>query len=94
MEKVVSKPAFDRFIPHYFTKWQRKSLDSFEFKSTLLEFFKPDKTASKALEEVDWDLWFYSPGLPLKPTFDTSMVDKCYALADKWESSNEVCELF
>jgi hypothetical protein len=92
LEKVVGKTAFDKFIPHYFTTWQKKSLDSYEFKSTLLEFFESDKDASKALGEVDWDSWFYKPGLPPKPKFDTSMVDKCYALADKWESQ-KVCEL-
>lgn len=82
----MGKDSFDKFIPHYFKTWLRKSLDSFEFKATLLDFFKSDATASKALESVDWDSWFYKPGLPPKPDFDTSMVDKCYALADKWES--------
>jgi leukotriene-A4 hydrolase len=82
----VGKSSFDKFIPHYFTTWLRKSLDSYEFKATLLDFFKSDAAASKALESVDWDSWFYKPGLPPKPDFDTSMVDKCYALAKKWES--------
>lgn len=86
LEKLVGISTFDKFIPHYFTKWSRKSLDSFEFKATLLDFFASDKEASEALACVDWDTWFYSPGLPPKPQFDTSMVDKCYALADKWES--------
>jgi leukotriene-A4 hydrolase len=90
LEKLLTKPAFDRFIPHYFTTWQKKSLDSYEFKSTLLSFFASDATASKALAEVDWDTWFYKPGLPPKPKFDTSMVDKCYALAEKWEAASEV----
>jgi leukotriene-A4 hydrolase len=86
LEKVVGKSDFDKFIPHYFKTWQKKSLDSYEFKVTLLDFFAFDKTISKALAGVDWDSWFYKPGLPPKPKFDTSMVDKCYALADKWES--------
>ena len=81
---MVGKENFDKFIPHYFTTWQKKSLDSYEFKSTFLEFFASDETASKALAEVDWESWFYKPGLPPMPKFDTSMVDKCYALADKW----------
>jgi len=89
LEKLLGKSSFDKFIPHYFTTWQRKSLDSYEFKATLLDFFASDKTASKALGGVDWDSWFYKPGLPPKPTFDTSMVDKCYALADIWESSRD-----
>jgi leukotriene-A4 hydrolase len=83
---LIGKEQFDRFIPHYFTKWARKSLDSYEFKATLLDFFAPDKEVSKALETIDWDTWFYKTGMPPKPDFDTSMADVCYALAEKWES--------
>lgn len=88
IEKLVGKDAFDRFIPYYFTKWQRKSLSSDEFKETLLEFFASDKESASALSAVDWDSWFYKPGLPPKPDFDTSMVDECYALAEKWADKN------
>jgi leukotriene-A4 hydrolase len=94
LEKLVGKPSFDKFIPHYFTTWARKSLDSYDFKATLLGFYAEggkgaDKDASKKLESVNWDTWFYKPGMPPKPKFDTSMVDKCYELATQWES--EVC---
>jgi len=88
LEKLVGKPKWDKFIPHYFTTWIRKSLDSYEFKATLLDFFASDTEAAKALESVDWDGWFYKPGLPPKPDFDTSMVDKCYGLAKKWEDKD------
>ena len=37
---------------------------------------------------MDFDSWFYKPGLPPKPEFDTSMVDVCYDLASKWENSH------
>lgn len=86
LEKLVGIKKWDQFIPHYFTTWQKKSVDSFEFKKTLLDFFEKDAEAKKALEMVDWDSWFYKPGMPPKPDFDTSMVDKCYELAKKWES--------
>lgn len=88
LEKLVGQPTFDKFIPHYFKTWSRKSLDSYDFKATLLDFFSSDKETSTKLESVDWNAWFYKPGLPPKPKFDTSMVDKCYALADKWESED------
>ncbi|KAA8569126.1 hypothetical protein EYC84_000796 [Monilinia fructicola] len=88
LERLVGKSTWDKFIPHYFTTWKRKSLDSFEFKATLLDFFASDKAASQALESVDWDSWFYKPGLPPRPEFDTSLVDKCYDLAKKWESQD------
>ena len=35
---------------------------------------------------LDWDAWFYTPGFPPKPDFDTSLADVCYALATKWAS--------
>ena len=88
LEKLVGKDKWDRFIPHYFTTFREKSLDSYDFKATLLDFFSEDGTASKQLQEVDWDSWFYKPGFPEKPKFDTSMVDECYALAEKWEALN------
>lgn len=70
----------------YFRKFEQKSLTSFDFKDTLLEFFAPDTEASAALATVDWDEKFYAPGLPPKPDFDTTLVDVCYALAQCWES--------
>lgn len=38
---------------------------------------------------LDWDTWFYSPGLPPKPRFDTSLADVVYELAKKWQSLSE-----
>lgn len=73
----------------YFTTFAQKSLDSYEFKATLLDFFAKDKAATDKLASVDWDTWFYKPGYPPKPDFDTSMVDVCYSLADKWEQLNK-----
>ncbi|KAH8591232.1 leukotriene A-4 hydrolase [Bisporella sp. PMI_857] len=88
LEKLVGKSSWDKFIPHYFKTWLKKSLDSYEFKTTLLDFFASDKAASAALAKVDWDTWFYKPGLPPKPEFDTSLVDTCYALAKAWEDKD------
>lgn len=85
IEKLIGQEAFDRFIPHYFERWSGKSLDSYDFKTTLLEFFEGDKDVSKKLGEIDWDTWFYTPGFPPKPEFDTSLVDEVYSLAEKWE---------
>ncbi|KAL4962657.1 bifunctional aminopeptidase/epoxide hydrolase [Aspergillus stella-maris] len=89
LENLVGKEKFDRFIPHYFTTFKEKSVDSYEFKSTLLNFFKSDAEASQHLQELDWDAWFYKPGLPPKPDFDTSLADVVYELANKWKSLPE-----
>ncbi|KAK3115022.1 Leucyl aminopeptidase yscIV [Teratosphaeriaceae sp. CCFEE 6253] len=84
LEKLLGIETWNKFIPHYFTTFQRKSVDSYEFKATLLDFFASDAGAAKKLAQVDWDKWFYAPGLPPKPDFDTTLADRCYELADRW----------
>lgn len=86
LEAQITRDKWNQYIPHYFTTFARRSLDSYDFKANLLSFFASDPSASKALNDVDWDSWFYSPGLPPKPDFDTSLVDVCYDLASKWET--------
>jgi leukotriene-A4 hydrolase len=85
IERLITRKNFDTFIPHYFTKWKGRSLDSYDFKSTLLEFFAKDSEVSAKLGKIDWDTWFYKPGLPPKPDFNTKLVDAVNNLADKWE---------
>lgn len=87
LEKLVGLESFDKFIPHYFKTWSKKSLDSFEFKETFINFFEGlgDEGIKNKIATIDWDEWFYKPGLPPKPDFDTSRVDVCYRLADNWK---------
>jgi len=85
LEKLLGIEKWDKFIPHYFTEYKKRSVDSYEFKATLLSFFSEDSEASKKLNDLDWDTWFYKPGFPPKPDFDTTLADQCYELADKWE---------
>ena len=63
-----------------------KSLDSYDFKSCVLEFFASDHAAKQQLETLDWDSWFYGTGLPPKPHYNTALADVCYNLASQWES--------
>ena len=83
LESQVGKDKWNKFILHYFNTFARRSLDSYDFKANLLAFFESDSAVSGALNKVDWDAWFYKPGLPPKPKFETSLVDVCYALASK-----------
>ncbi|OJD17966.1 leukotriene A-4 hydrolase [Emergomyces pasteurianus Ep9510] len=89
LENLIGKDKFDLFIPHYFTKYKELSIDSYEFKSSIIEFFSSDSEAQALLTSLDWDKWFYSPGLPPKPHFDTSLVDIVYDLAQKWRTASE-----
>ena len=85
LEGIVGRQKWNKYIPHYFTTFARKSLGSVEFKADLLSFFASDAQVSSALDAVDWKTWLYSPGLPPKPKFDTSLADVCYDLAFKWQ---------
>lgn len=79
---VGGKEAFDPFIPHYFKTYRYKSLDTYQFLDTLYAFFADKKDV---LDTIDWEAWLYKPGMPpVKPQFDTTLVDQCYSLADKW----------
>ncbi|RMZ91468.1 hypothetical protein DV736_g1304, partial [Chaetothyriales sp. CBS 134916] len=87
IETLIGQDLFDNFIPHYFTLWRGKSLDSYDFKATLLSFFSGNAEAHKKLESIDWHTWFYSPGYPpFTPDFSNPLVDAPLTLADKWET--------
>lgn len=81
LENVVGRDSFDKFIPFYFNKFSKISLDTYQFLDCLYEFFADKKDL---LDSVDWKTWLFTPGLPPKPDFDTSMVDACYELGDRW----------
>jgi leukotriene-A4 hydrolase len=82
-------PSLTKRCWQYFTKFSKLSLDSYEFKSAVFDFFSSDPEATDLLNALDWDRWFYEPGLPPKPDFDTSLVDVVYELAQKWHTSSE-----
>ena len=89
LESQVGREKWNLYIPHYFTTFARRSLTSNEFKENLLSFFAADVMASAALEAVDWHQWFYAPGMPPKPSFDTSLAKDCYVLASKWQYAED-----
>jgi len=86
LDNLIGREKWDKFIPHYFTTYKYKSLDSYDFKATLLDFFSSDKEVSKKLQVLDWDKWFYAPGYPPKPKYDDTMAKKCYDLATRWQN--------
>ena len=86
IEQLIGQQHFDKFIPHYFTVWKGKSLDSYDFKATLLSFFSTQPEIYRKLEAIDWDTWFYKPGYPpYKPDYSTPLVEEPLELARQWE---------
>ncbi|UKZ62047.1 uncharacterized protein TrAtP1_003306 [Trichoderma atroviride] len=90
LDRLVGRENFNKFIPHYFTKWAGKSLDSFEFRDTFVDFFNGlgDEDIKKKVATIDWEGKLYTPGLPPKPEFDMTLAGQCYELAAKWENDS------
>jgi len=85
LENLVGGPQeFDPFIKHYFTKFAKQSLDTFQFLDTLFEFYHDKRDL---LETVDWEKWLFTPGMPPLQKFDTTLADNVYILAKKWVSA-------
>ncbi|KAF2019363.1 putative leukotriene A-4 hydrolase like protein [Aaosphaeria arxii CBS 175.79] len=93
-ELLLGKAKWDKFIPHYFETFKFKSVDSYDFKSCLIDFFASDAEAKKKLDDFDWDKLFYAPGYPQKPEFDDTLVKTCYELSDKWQARIEKGDKF
>jgi leukotriene-A4 hydrolase len=71
---------FEKFLFAYFTEFRFKSLTSDDFKQFFLKYFHD----CKRLNEIDWELWFKKPGMPLKNEFDTTIATKSVKLAKLW----------
>ncbi|BFZ64160.1 Leucyl aminopeptidase yscIV [Saitoella coloradoensis] len=93
IEKSIGMELMDEFTKAYFAEYRLKTIDSFTFRSFLESWVKTnggEEVSQKLAKEVDWDDWFYAEGLPkVDPNFDTTLAEKCYALAKKWEEADD-----
>lgn len=44
----------------YLDRFQRQSIDTYQFKEYLLDYFKDNKDIST----IDWDTWLFKNGMP------------------------------
>jgi len=58
-----------------------ESIHSDDFKTFFLDYF----SKVEAVKSIDWNSWFYNPGMPpYKPKFDDSLAVGCRRLANQW----------
>lgn len=74
LENLVGGPSeFEPFLRKYFEHFKFKTLNSKDFKAFFENFF-----ANKDITKIDWDTWFYSPGMPpIIPAYNTKLLDSC-----------------
>ncbi|KAJ6459517.1 peptidase family M1-domain-containing protein [Mycena sanguinolenta] len=86
--------GLDVFLPYvknYVQTFIGKSITTEQWKAHLYDFFSknggPEKI--KLLDGVDWNAWFYGEGLelPVKMTYDETLAQASYALADRWDAA-------
>ncbi|KAK2495177.1 hypothetical protein MC885_002352 [Smutsia gigantea] len=79
--------VFLGFLKAYVEKFSYKSITTDDWKNFLYSHFK-DKV--DILNQVDWNAWLYSPGLPpVELNYDMTLTNACIALSQKWITAKE-----
>ncbi|KAK2102389.1 Leukotriene A-4 hydrolase [Saguinus oedipus] len=88
LEQLLGGPeVFLGFLKAYVEKFSYKSITTDDWKDFLYSHFK-DKV--DVLNQVDWNAWLYSPGLPpIKPNYDMTLTNACIALSQRWITAKE-----
>ncbi|XP_045409150.1 leukotriene A-4 hydrolase isoform X2 [Lemur catta] len=88
LEQLLGGPeVFLGFLKAYVEKFSYKSVTTDDWKDFLYSHFK-DKV--DILNQVDWNAWLYSPGLPpIKPNYDMTLTNACIALSQRWITAKE-----
>jgi len=62
-----------RFAKYYFSTFMYKSVNAALVKDHILQYFREtERVSEELLNQIDWNDWFYSPGLPkFDVSFDT-----------------------
>ena len=81
LERRVGKKEFEAFFQVYVKEYASKTLTSEEFKEFFLKHFQ----GNEAINDIDWESWFYKPGMPPEePNFDRTLAEASEKLADAW----------
>ncbi|XP_051911023.1 leukotriene A-4 hydrolase isoform X2 [Hippocampus zosterae] len=88
LESLLGGPeVFMGFVKSYIQMFAYRSVTTAQWKDFLFAYFK-DKV--DVLQQVDWDAWMFTPGMPpVKPAYDTALADACIALCRRWIQATE-----
>ncbi|CEG36882.1 leukotriene a-4 hydrolase aminopeptidase [Plasmopara halstedii] len=77
---VGGHDEFDKFAKAYIQEFKLKTITSNEFRA----FFETYFAQHEAIKKIDWDAWFYSPGMPpVANKFDTTLTSQATTLGEQ-----------
>ncbi|CAK4666458.1 hypothetical protein AeMF1_000148 [Aphanomyces euteiches] len=82
LSTVVGDDAFEAFAQAYVARFKYQTVTSAQFQDFFIAHFTPTK--ADEIAAIDWPRWFFAPGMPPKPDFDTTLIQASKALANKW----------
>ncbi|PSC70392.1 Leukotriene A-4 hydrolase isoform A [Micractinium conductrix] len=84
-ELVGGSAKFEPFFRQYVQTFAGTPLTSDDFKAFFLDYFKGEEK----VKEIEWETWFYKPGMPpVTNKYDESLGQQAYELAKKWHTSD------
>ncbi|XP_015928973.1 leukotriene A-4 hydrolase [Parasteatoda tepidariorum] len=87
LETLLGSKPFEEFLRNYIKDHKFQSIDTDTWKNYLLKHFSDKKDV---LNQVDWDTWLYSPGMPpVKPDYDETLAKECIDLCNAWVKADE-----
>lgn len=90
LEVIVGGPTvFEPFLRSYFDTFKYKSIDTNDFKKFFLSYFEENK----CIENIDWEAWLYTPGMPpITPKYDETLIEVCLTYKERWVEWDELKE--
>lgn len=83
IETLVGTENFLAFFKDYISEFSDKVVLPNDFKEYVISYFENKKI--KTIEEIDWDAWFYSTGMPpVTNTYDQTLAKQSFDLAKAW----------
>ena len=85
LESLVGSSEFLQFFQAYLSRFESCTLTSNEFK----EFFLAMFSGNDKIRSIDWEAWFYHPGMPpVIPELDRTLANDAERLAEFWVAGN------
>jgi leukotriene-A4 hydrolase len=84
LEEIMGGPErFEPFVKYYFDTFAWKTVNSDQFKDFYLNYCTQNGFTER-INEIDWESWYYKPGMPVNytPKVDMTLANAAWDLAD------------